>query len=391
MKQNPLKILLIDEGMNTGDPAASKIGGGQMARRRFFSDDTLFKVTVLSSEPEICRFWEGHATILYEPALQTYRPSRIHIAKQQVRWFNLVKDGLRAARILRRHVAGSKADLVFLNDNKSRLLYILGGVLDLKSCSGCRTAIEVDGEWKLGVFDAVMKFLYILMFDKIICPTRAVSRSLGWIGKRYSHKILVAYPGVEVPKTNEIRTGRTKNFEKPIIFGCVGTLRAAVKGQDIVIRAVSRLIKKNGAMPFKVCFFGDGPDKPMLEKLIRALGVDGYFEFKGYVNNQSEIYRQMDACIVASRTETASIVLMECLTRNIPVITADLEACKEILSRFYDDLFFKQGNEEDLALKMEYIMKKGILEKVQKQILNTDKRFITRDYQVKRVFEFLKS
>jgi len=389
MKQSPLKVLLVDEGMNTGFHDASKIGGGQVARRRFFSDPEQFQVTVLTSETEIARFWEDLAAVIYEPSLQTYRPPRIHVAKKRVKWFSLLRDSFRAARILNRHLAAADADVVFLNDNKSRIIYILGWLLNRSGKRPARAAIQVDGEWKLGAFDSLMKFLYLLSFDKIICPTNAVRRTLGVPANWYSRKLLTAYPGVAIPDENEMQMTLEKKPSGDIIFGCIGTLWAAVKGQDIIIRAVDRLIKKNGHMPFKVHFYGDGPDRRVLENLIQELDVDAYFEFKGYVPDQKQIYSQIDACIVASRTETASIVIMECLVRNIPVIAADLDGCKEILTNFYDDFLFEQGNDGALALKLESALKDKVLENVREHIRKTDKQIITKDYQVKRVYEFL--
>lgn len=389
MNRQVLKVLLVDEGMNTGDPNASKIGGGQMARRRFFSDPKLFKVTVLTSENEVVRFWKDRASIVREPRLETYRPLRVEVAEKKIKWLPLVNDALRAARILNHHLAVSDSDVVFLNDNKSRLLYILGGFLAWGRKHPPRTAIQVDGEWKLGVSDFIMKFLYILVFDRIICSTKAVRDSLGVLAGLYSHKMIVAYPGVEVPDEDENQLKLNKQPDDGIVFGCIGTLRAAVKGQDIVIRAVSRLIKMNGHMAFKVYFFGDGPDRTMLANLIRELGVSPYCEFKGYVQSQREIYSQMDACILASRTEVAPLVLMECLVRNLPVITADLAGCSEILSDFYDNLFFEQGSDEDLSSKLESALKSDVLKVVRKRIRNTDKKLITKNYQVRQVFEFL--
>lgn len=391
MNRQVLKVLLVDEGMNTGVPDASKIGGGQMARRRFFSDPELFQVTVLTSEIEIVRFWEGLASLIYEPGLQTYRPPRIHVAKQRIKWFSLLRDGFRAARILNRHLAVADDDVVFLNDNKSRIIYLLGRLLNRRRKHPARAAIQVDGEWKLGAFDSLMKFFYLVSFDKIICPTNAVRLTLGMIGRQYSRKILTAYPGVERPDETEIQMRLDKKPCGDIIFGCIGTLVAAVKGQDIIIRAVDRLIKENGHIPFKVPFYGDGPDRHMLENLIQELDVSAYFEFKGYVSDQKQIYSQMDVCILASRTEVAPLVLMECLVRNIPVLAADLDGCKEILSKFYDDLIFEQGNDEALALKLKSVLKGNVLSKVRERIRNADKRIITRDYQVKRVYEFLRT
>ena len=80
MSHKKLKILFVDDGMNTGSTNSSKIGGGQIARRRFFSNQDLFQVTLLTSEREIARYWDGLALIIYDPAFGTYRPLRTNVS-----------------------------------------------------------------------------------------------------------------------------------------------------------------------------------------------------------------------------------------------------------------------------------------------------------------------
>ena len=389
MNHNFLKVLLVDEGMNTGVSEASKIGGGQVARRRFFSDPKLFHITVLTSESEIAMYWKGLASVIYEPKLHTYRPTRTNVAKHKIELISLIKNGFGAVNILRRYLDNTDYDVVFFNDNKSRMIYILSRMINRRGKHPVCTAIEIDGIWKLGAFDFLMKFFYMVVFDKVICPTNAAQRTLGVFGKLFSRKIFTAHPGVKWFDETRYQTNLMKKLNEGIIFGCIGTLRAEIKGQDIIIKAVNRLIKKKGHLPLSVHFYGDGPDRQSLEKMIQDFDLNSYFDFKGYVSEQEKIYSQIDACIVASRTEAGPIVIMESLIRNIPVIAADLDACKEILSNFYYGLLFEQGNDEALALKLESVLKGDVLGSVRERIKNSDKRIITKDYQVNRVYRFL--
>jgi glycosyltransferase involved in cell wall biosynthesis len=82
---------------------------------------------------------------------------------------------------------------------------------------------------------------------------------------------------------------------------------------------------------------------------------------------------------------------MECLVRNIPVIAADLDGCKEITYNFYEDLLFEQGNDEALASTLARVLKSNILDGVRERLRNADKHIITRDYQAKRIYHFLRA
>jgi glycosyltransferase involved in cell wall biosynthesis len=391
MNRSPLKVLLVDEGKNTGLEDGSKIGGGQIARRRFFSNADLFHVTLLTSEEELVKFWHDHAeNIMFAPDLSTYRPTRTKIARYAVKWPLLFKEGRRAAMILANYLQNGDYDVLFFNDTKSRLLYILA----LINCKGWklkgRRSIEVDGEWTLGFCDFLMKNLYLVFFDKIICPTESVKKRLGPLRHLYKRKLFTAFPGVDLPETF-YACRHSPTGQKNLSLGCVGTLRIESKAQDLIVNAVDRLVKKCGSIPVKVLFFGDGPDRNELEKMIQGKGLDSYFEFKGYVSEQNEIYNQIEACILSSRTEVAPLVLMECLVRNIPVIASDLDGCKEILSHFYNELLFRQGDDHDLARVLEQVLRGDVLQNINKKLKNMDKQIITRDYQVRRLFDFLRS
>lgn len=386
-----LRVLLIDQGMNTGANDSTRIGGGQIARRRFFSDRQIFDVTLLTSEKDLVELWQGATTIIYEPALQTYRPTRAEIAEKRVSWIRLYREGRRVSRLLVPYLTGNSYDVIFFNDNKSRMIYLLSRFCRDSRKISAMTALQVDGEWKLGVFDYLMKTLYLIFFDKIICASESAREQLGILRHFVPRKLLTAYPGVDLPTKTEShrRQDLPGQPEGPIVFGCIGALKIDVKGQDLVIQAMERLVRKNGKVPVEIRFFGDGPDRQRLEADILGKGLGSYFRFEGFVRNQEKIYAAIDACIVASRTEVASLVLMECLVRDIPVIVADLKCCREILSPFYDTMFFRRGDAASLARVMETALAGGALEKIRQRLKLSDKHLISREYQAGRVFDFL--
>jgi len=389
MRSTMLNIILIDEGMNPGSTRGSRIGGGQVARKRFFSNKKYFDVTVLTSEPEIIELWSDCASVKYLSGLRTYRPTRFHIPRNVTKLLLLLKDAFKAMTVMSREVNNSNQDVIFINDNKSRFLYILGLFFMKFSAFKGLTAIEVDGEWSFRPFDFCMKLLFLTFFDRIICPAEAIKSQLGIIGKLYDRKLIVAYPGVNIPKITYQKGCHTNKLKKRI-FGCIGILRLEIKGQDIIIRAVDTLIKSKYEFPIEIRFYGDGPDFTILEDMITQTGLENYFRFCGCVKDQEKIFNEIDACIIASRTEAASLVLMECLVRNIPVIIPDLEGCIEIIKPFYSGLTFKAGDPESLAVIMKKALRNNLLTKIRNNLIDSNKELITLDYQVQRVYEFLK-
>lgn len=388
MAKETLKVLLVDEGMNTGDGSASKIGGGQLARRRLLSDKRLFNVTLLSSEQEVIGLWKDRAETMHEEKLEIYRPVRTDIALLKLDWTKFIFHNLKAACVLRKYLISRDWDIVLLNDNKSRFLYLVCLLVSPLRKYRFKVAITIDGEWNLGLTDTLMKILYLFFFDKIVCPSQTVRKRLGWIGKLKEKKLLTAYSGMNIPAFRKRLYQAEDADDRVVKMACIGTLRTEIKGQDLIVRAVAHLVKKNGTLPFKIFFFGDGPDKPVLMNMIKRSGVEEYFEFKGFVADKFQIYNQADLCIVASRTEAAPSILLESFIRDIPVIASDLEACKEISSLFHNDLLFGKNDHEDLARLIKKCLCRDVLKNVQRKIANVNKQVISREYQVRRIHEF---
>jgi glycosyltransferase involved in cell wall biosynthesis len=381
-----LSIMLVDEGMNSGGSLSSKIGGGQLARRRFFSSKNLFSVTLFSSEKEVTDLWKNKAEVVYNKNFKTIRPQRTNLPFQFKSFFSIIKEALRASNLLHQELLKHNYDILFLNDNKSRLLFIFG--LLKRPKSNYLTAIQVDGEWKFSIFDYFMKVLFLTIFNIIICPSNYIKNELGWAGRFFENKVVVAYPGVKVPEIKALKKDIGK--KQKVIFACIGTLRCEIKGQDLIVQAIDLLLKQKvfDAERLEVRFYGNGPDKKLLEKMINDKNLQSVINFYGFETDLEKIYREIDCCIIASRTESASIVLMESLVQNIPAIVADLDAVIEIVSPFYRDLTFKSGDASDLARVIETILTSNIVQYVHEKLKTKNKEEITLEYQVQRVYSF---
>jgi glycosyltransferase involved in cell wall biosynthesis len=64
---------------------------------------------------------------------------------------------------------------------------------------------------------------------------------------------------------------------------------------------------------------GDGPDRPMLEKLVRELGIAKQVRFAGFVPDAAGLMPAHRACLHVARMENFPIVLIESMCRGLPV------------------------------------------------------------------------
>lgn len=73
---------------------------------------------------------------------------------------------------------------------------------------------------------------------------------------------------------------------KSILIGYVGLI-AAQDGVDYLIRALAHLRSAHGEDDFHCCIMGDGPDKPVLEALVRQHDLTAHVTFTGYLSGQA--------------------------------------------------------------------------------------------------------
>ena len=390
MNQDKLKILLIDEGLNTGCSEASKIGGGQISRLRLFSQKDFFEVTVLTSEPEIATLWKNSARIVFNATMHCYRPPRSQISFKISEMLKLFKESIRSARVLTRELSSLKYDIIFLNDNKSRLLYIMGSIMRINRLPKAITAIEMDTEWNINASDWLIKLVYMIFYDKILCPSKTTKLKMGFIGKLINNKLQVAYPIVDNIESL-LDNNRYKDGKNKLVFANIGVVLFNVKGQDIIVEAIEKLVKDRNDVLIEVRFYGDGPDLTKLKSLIKERNLENYLKVFGHEVDQNTIYADIQGCIIASRTETASMVLIECLQRNIPVIVSKLEPLLEIKNLFYDDLSFGLGDSNDLAALLIKAIDSNILLEIHEKLKKSDKEVFAIKNQIEFIYGFLKA
>jgi glycosyltransferase involved in cell wall biosynthesis len=132
------------------------------------------------------------------------------------------------------------------------------------------------------------------------------------------------------------------------------------QGLDIAIKAFAILAKKTDGCRFDI--FGMGPSKDELQALITSLGLEGSVGIHDIVpfTKLPEVVADADCGVVPKRAEgfggeAFSTKILEFMAMGIPIIAAATP-----VDRYYFDdsllLFFRPGDEHDLASKMEEMM-----------------------------------
>jgi glycosyltransferase involved in cell wall biosynthesis len=113
--------------------------------------------------------------------------------------------------------------------------------------------------------------------------------------------------------------------EMPVI-GIVGRL-TAIKNHDLFLRVAARM--KDEA---QFVIFGDGADRPRLERLAAELGLGDRLIFAGTLA-PAEIYSAVDVVALTSRNEGTPLALIEAMASGVPVISTAVGGVVDLLGQ----------------------------------------------------------
>lgn len=195
---------------------------------------------------------------------------------------------------------------------------------------------------------------FIKVLDKKIIKYIAVSEfikaDLQKVGVIDSQKIEMVYNGVDLPDIEE-----KSSFDKPRI-GIIGQLIPR-KGHIVLLEAV-KLLKEKYNRKFIVYIIGSGDLRYMqfLIEYVQQNELVEYVDFKGHVNNISDIYSNIDITVVPSLSEAFGLIAIESYFHKIPVIASRVGGLEEIVCDGSTGYLFVPGDAHDLSTKLNLLL-----------------------------------
>ena len=132
-------------------------------------------------------------------------------------------------------------------------------------------------------------------------------------------------------------------------FLAVGRFSPKHKGFDLLIQAFALFAQKN--LEWTLDIVGDGPEKDQLARMITENGLEKRIQMHPFTNEIQAHYSSASIYVLSSRWEGMPLVLVEAMSHGLPIIASDIPTCQEVLGDF--GLFFKNGNIQELALRLE--------------------------------------
>jgi colanic acid/amylovoran biosynthesis glycosyltransferase len=141
----------------------------------------------------------------------------------------------------------------------------------------------------------------------------------------------------------------------PFEILCVGRL-VAVKGQQILLEAVDRIVRKGARIRLRLV--SDGPQRARLEQEAIRRGLKSHVVFEGIVHQDRilECFRAADAFVLASFAEGVPAVLMEAMAMGIPCVSTYVGGIPQLIRDDVDGLLVAPADVQALVSAIERLI-----------------------------------
>lgn len=135
-------------------------------------------------------------------------------------------------------------------------------------------------------------------------------------------------------------------------IGYAGSLYARGKGLVFLLDAFT--IIKRQVPDTQLVLVGDGPDRDELVSLTQELGLTDDVIFTGFKDNPVSYMKGFDIFVLPSLHEACSLVLLEALCLNIPVLGSKVGGTPEVLG--YEELLFEASDAGAIASRVLHLL-----------------------------------
>lgn len=133
------------------------------------------------------------------------------------------------------------------------------------------------------------------------------------------------------------------------VIGTVGRL-AEIKRYDLLIRSFASL--KRHCPDAHLLMVGDGPQKPVLQRLVEELDLGTRVHFAGYQTNVSDYLHAMNCFALTSSSEGTPQAVLEASVARLPVVASRVGGLPELIDDGRTGILFPPGDEEALTREL---------------------------------------
>lgn len=242
------------------------------------------------------------------------------------------KDCWRVVRYLRRVIEEEGIDLVHTHGVRAT---VLGQMAALGVASTRVVATFHNSLDKRGFSFIFLCFVLGLLNRFAAAQGIAVSHAVKWDICRYlgvpSDRVEVIYNGIdpEEYQTQFLPPLSSLDLDENLpVIGAVARLEQR-KGIRYLVEALPLVEREY--KPVNCVIVGEGPERDVLEKRVRELGLTGRVKFLGFQKNIAQFIQLFDVVVIPSVQEGQSIFCLEALACSRPVVASAVGGIPEII------------------------------------------------------------
>jgi len=179
-----------------------------------------------------------------------------------------------------------------------------------------------------GVGDLVRRPYYAR--PRFIVPSQAVARQVREAGGRGTIHVVRNAVSVVADRPDQRAARRLMKLPddgKIALF--IGRFDAHQKGLDLLVQAVSQGSSRLGGWHF--VFVGDGPARPMIDDLCRALRGPVTAHSFAWTDRPQSMMAAADLLLLPSRFEGVPLAMLEAQALGLPILASDIDVYREYL------------------------------------------------------------
>lgn len=169
-------------------------------------------------------------------------------------------------------------------------------------------------------------------------------------------KIQTIYNGIDLSKFQGKVLDRPETPKKRLELVFAGII-SETKGQMQLIEAIEKLSNEYRSK-VHVDFYGGGRERYInqLKKYVASRHLENVIDFKGYVNNMSELLPDYDVGVVCSRAEAFGRVTAEYMASGLCVIASDTGANPELINHNKNGLLYRWNDTDSLTTMIKFLV-----------------------------------
>ena len=211
--------------------------------------------------------------------------------------------------------------------------------------------------------------------------------------KKLNNPMKEIFAPVDFYKFNPNKKFPVPNYinEKKITITTVAAL-VPVKGVEYFINAAEKLYENSTKINFIIAGPEISSQKKYSQKIKSMLLNKDYIKYIGMCDNVPELLANSDIFVCSSLSEAGPITLYEAMSMRLPVITADVGACNQVIKNFKNGIIVPIKNSKEMYQAIGKVLdNKSLREDIAFNAYKFAKEFFSLDKITKQYIEFYNS